>query len=205
MTKGLVELALTDSFFFLRNSNLSLGEPVSFFFHGGHEKPGIGENNHEDCGNIGWHQDYSYWQVSDTSDMITAWVALQDTNTSNGTLMTIARSHKWGLIPNSAKFFEKDLMGQEHVFSQYGQWDCKPAIMKAGQVAFHHALTFHGSGPNKTLQDRLAIAIHMQPGNCGYQPGHGWHHNLKDLGPNARRGDLFVGDAFPVLYSSSST
>eukprot|EP01127_Copromyxa_protea_P005556 TRINITY_DN1546_c1_g1_i6.p1 TRINITY_DN1546_c1_g1~~TRINITY_DN1546_c1_g1_i6.p1 ORF type:complete len:262 (-),score=40.14 TRINITY_DN1546_c1_g1_i6:355-1140(-) len=163
-------------------------------------KPGLGEETKDDCGNIGWHQDYGYWQVSDTSEMITAWVALQDTDTKNGTLMTITTSHKWGLVPGSASFFDRDMKKLEDQFKQYGSWEVVPSIMKAGQIAFHHALTFHGSGPNNTDTDRLAIAVHMQPGNCGYKSGNGYHHNVKDLGPYAKDGDLFVGDSFPVLY-----
>lgn len=30
-------------------------------------------------------QDYGFWQVSNNSSMITAWIALQDTDLSNGT------------------------------------------------------------------------------------------------------------------------
>ena len=33
-----------------------------------------------------------------------------------------------------------------------------------------------------------------------YAPGHGCHHNVKDLGPNARAGSLFEGDAFPLVF-----
>ena len=54
------------------------------------EKPGSGSNvETRDFGNVGWHQDYAYWQVSDTTNMVTAWVALQDTTLTNGAMMTL--------------------------------------------------------------------------------------------------------------------
>ena len=110
-------------------------------------------------------------------------------------------------MEDSAKFFDKDLDKLSKKFSENakGDWSDEPAIMKAGQIAFHHGLTFHGSGPNITDLPRYAIAVHMQPDNCFYQTGKGWHHNVKDLGPFAKHGDRFVGPTFPVLYSKKNT
>jgi len=165
-------------------------------------KPAL-DNKEDKCGNIGWHQDYGYWQISNTPEMITAWIALQDTDLNNGCVRTITGSHRWGLVPDSATFFDNDLEALKERFSGHGQWQDEPAIMKAGQVAFHHSLTFHGSGPNLSSSPRLAIAIHMQSQKCAYQTGKGWHHNLRDMGPNVKEGDLFQGPAFPVMYSNS--
>jgi len=155
-----------------------------------------------DRGNIGWHQDYGYWQISNSPQMITAWIPLQDTNLENGGLRTIVGSHKWGLVPDSAKFFDKDLDQLKEKFSSYGsEWIDEPCVLKAGQAAFHHSLTFHASGPNFSSTPRLAITIHMMAEECRYQTGKCWHHNLRDMGPDVKEGDPFVGPAFPVLYS----
>eukprot|EP01121_Diplochlamys_sp_Union-15-3_P000215 TRINITY_DN10210_c0_g1_i4.p1 TRINITY_DN10210_c0_g1~~TRINITY_DN10210_c0_g1_i4.p1 ORF type:complete len:319 (-),score=58.44 TRINITY_DN10210_c0_g1_i4:12-968(-) len=169
-------------------------------------KPGLGsiEAVKDHSGNIGWHQDYGFWCTSNTSNMCTAWIPLQDVGEDNGCLRTIVHSHKWGLLPDSATFFDKDMekLKERFVAEGRGDWIDEPCSMKAGQVAFHHALTFHGSGPNITDQPRYAIAIHIMPQNCGYAPGNGWHHNIKDLGPDAKEGDLFAGPCFPVLYKA---
>jgi len=170
-------------------------------------KPGLGSPDlkNDNSGNIGWHQDYGYWQSSSTSNMCTAWIPLEDVDENNGCLRTIVGSHKWGLLPDSAAFFDKDLEKLKQRFTADGRtdWYDSPQVMKAGQVAFHHALTFHGSGPNITKIPRFAIAIHMMPKDCSYAPGHGWHHNLKDLGPDAKQGMLFDGPLFPTLWKSS--
>lgn len=158
-------------------------------------KEGTGESN------IGWHQDYGYWQISNTTNMVTAWIPLQDVNIENGAMRTIVGSHKWGLVEDSTAFFDKDMDKLKEKFaSKGGSWVDEPCVMKAGQVAFHHSLTFHGSGPNLTDTPRLAIALHLLPKGCAYAPGHGHHHNLKDLGPNARSGSLYAGDNFPLMY-----
>jgi ectoine hydroxylase-related dioxygenase (phytanoyl-CoA dioxygenase family) len=52
-------------------------------------KPGQPPGAASDVGNIGWHQDYAYWQISNTSEMITAWIPLQDVNMENGAMRTI--------------------------------------------------------------------------------------------------------------------
>ena len=45
----------------------------------------------------------------------------------------------------------------------------------------------------------------MQPGDNSYYTGRGHHHNVCDLGPNAKHGDLFKGPRFPVLYPKEDT
>ncbi|KAL6050711.1 Phytanoyl-CoA dioxygenase [Balamuthia mandrillaris] len=171
-------------------------------------KPGVregeGESGASTAGNIGWHQDYAFWQISDSANMCTAWIALQDTDLSNGGLRTIAGSHKWGLVPDSATFFEKDMDKLKENFARFGdEWQDEPCIMKAGQVAFHHSLTFHGSGANLRNEPRLAIAVHMMGKGCRYRSGFGWHHNAVDMGPFVKDGDPFEGARFPLLYATA--
>jgi ectoine hydroxylase-related dioxygenase (phytanoyl-CoA dioxygenase family) len=72
--------------------------------------------------------------------------------------------------------------------------------MKAGQVSFHHSLTFHGSGPNLTDQPRLSVVAHMMPGDTVYRAGRQHHPNVVLLGPNAQDGAPFEGDYWPVLW-----
>ena len=75
-------------------------------------KPGVGpDGGGETAGNIGWHQDYGHWKASSTSNMCTAWIALQDTDLRNGGMRTIVGSHKWGLLEDSNTFGHKDLDG----------------------------------------------------------------------------------------------
>lgn len=160
-----------------------------------------------DAGNIGWHQDYGFWRVVDEPRMVTAWIALQDTTLANGAMRTIRGSHKWGLVEGSNGFFSKDLEAQRATFAERGRaaggdWEDVPTELRAGQVAFHHCLTFHGSGPNRSPDPRLAFAVHMLSAESRYKPGV-WHSNVRDLGPDVKAGDLFAGPAFPTIYASA--
>lgn len=165
-------------------------------------KPGTADQAITNVGNIGWHQDYGYWQASSTTNMCTAWVALQDTDLTNGGMRTIVGSHKWGLIEGSDAFGGKDLekLAQQFAGVARGEWLDEPCILKAGQVSFHHCLTFHGSGPNRTDQPRMCVVSHMMPGDTVYRAGRQWHPNLVFLGPNARDGQPFNQEYWPVLW-----
>jgi ectoine hydroxylase-related dioxygenase (phytanoyl-CoA dioxygenase family) len=165
-------------------------------------KPGLGANSSSNTGNVGWHQDYGYWQSCSTTNMVTAWVALQDTDLSNGGMRTIVGSHKWGLITDSNSFHTKDLeaLSQKFAAESGGEWIDEPCILKAGEVSFHHALTFHGSGPNLTNEPRLSVVAHMMPGDATYRAGIQWHPNLLLLGPNATDGTPFIGDFWPQMW-----
>ena len=167
-------------------------------------KPGVGpDGGDETAGNIGWHQDYGHWQASSTTNMCTAWIALQDTDLQNGGMRTIVGSHKWGLLEDSNTFGHKDLDGLQARFANQqisGDWLDEPCIMQAGQVSFHHALTLHGSGPNLTRQPRMCLISHMMPGGTTYLPGRQWHPNLVFLGPNAHAGQPFSGAYWPQMW-----
>jgi ectoine hydroxylase-related dioxygenase (phytanoyl-CoA dioxygenase family) len=163
-------------------------------------KPGLGEEQSL-LGNVGWHQDSGYWQCSSTTNMVTVWIALQDTDLSNGGMSTILGSHKWGLVPDSNTFFDQDMDNLRNKYATEGrEWREEPCILKAGQASFHHALTFHGSGPNQTTAPRLSIVAHLMPKGTAYRPGVQFHPNIRLLGPRPYGGQLFANEYFPVVY-----
>lgn len=166
-------------------------------------KPGVGTNGETAGNSVGWHQDYGFWKASSTTNMVTAWIALQDTDLSNGGMRTIVGSHRWGLIEGSDTFHSDDLEGlaKRYAAEGKGEWLDEPCILKAGQISFHHALTFHGSGPNRSDQARLSLVAHLMPGNTVYAvTGNQYHPNLTLLGPNAYDGQPFMGDYWPQLW-----
>jgi ectoine hydroxylase-related dioxygenase (phytanoyl-CoA dioxygenase family) len=166
-------------------------------------KPGL-NGQVSNVGNVGWHQDYGYWESSSTTNMVTVWIALQDTDLTNGGMMTILGSHKWGLIKDSNTFFEQNLdILRDKFATENRKWTEEPCILKAGQASFHHALTFHGSGPNHTADPRLSIVAHLMPGNTTYREGEQRHPNVELLGPRPYNGQKFDNEFFPLLYSRS--
>ncbi|WP_309121052.1 phytanoyl-CoA dioxygenase family protein [Paenibacillus sp.] len=162
-------------------------------------KPGAGDKETK-LGNVGWHQDYGYWRASSTTNMVTVWIALQDTDLSNGAMTTILGSHKWGEVEGSDTFFDQDMEKLRARFARR-DWTEEPCILKAGQASFHHALTFHGSGPNRTNEPRLSVVAHLMPGHTSFRAGRQRHDNVLFLGPRPYDGQRFDNEYFPLLYS----
>ena len=107
-------------------------------------KPGLGDTASDEA-NIGWHQDYAHWQVASNQDMCTLWIALQDTDLTNGGMRTIVGSHKWGLVPDAETFHDKNLEGLRDKYGAGREWIDEPCVLQGGQGSVHHCLTFHGS------------------------------------------------------------
>ena len=165
-------------------------------------KPGSGSESEEvPDGNVGWHQDAAHWTMFNSTTFCTAWIALQDTDLSNGSMCFVEGSHKWGLIKAAAGFANKDLHASEKKFSQSDRrWVEIPCVLKAGQVSFHTGLTFHGSGPNRTEAPRLSIALNMMPGGTTYNSN--GRDNLigAQLGPYVKHGDPCTDPFFPRIW-----
>ena len=62
---------------------------VSFFI----KNPGDGKI-------ISWHQDLTYWGFGETSDQVTAWVALSPVTKENGCMKFVSGSHKNKIVPH---------------------------------------------------------------------------------------------------------
>ena len=114
-------------------------------------------------GNIGFHQDYFYWQMfKNPEGILTAWIALSDITIESGPMCFVPGSHLWGLL-DPGNFNEQIeykakagiKLTQDQIWIEY------PVIMPRGSVSFHHPMTFHGSGPNKSDQPRRSIAVHL--------------------------------------------
>lgn len=150
------------------------------------------------AGNVGWHQDKGYWASASGTEMVTAWVAFDDVDEENGCMRFVAGSHRWGLL-NESDFFNPDLEGQKNRMRLPGgaEWREVPAILPAGAVSFHHCMTLHGSGPNRSDRPRRSIAVHMMSGSTRLVKGNR-HDNEKIFG--GEDGELYRGPRFPRLW-----
>lgn len=158
--------------------------------------PGIGA-----VGNIGWHQDYQYWQCTDPPSLLTAWIALDDVDEENGCMQVVPESHKCGLL-SDGNFHEHDLERLKHRFEErMGMpFVTHKCIMLAGSVSFHHCLTIHGSGINRSEHSRRSHVIHLQPEGVRYKPGTPSDTHMNVTLNGGLDGSPFIGPYFPVLY-----
>ena len=144
---------------------------------------------------IGWHQDWASWDsVASHPAFVTAWVAFDDVDDSNGAMQMIPESHTWGLVPGGSNFFGTDRDAQIAALGDRVMREPVSVVLSAGQVSFHHPLTFHGSGPNTSDRLRRSLAIHYVDASVTAVARDGpWQHYNLDL---FRRRGGELGEAY---------
>ena len=150
-------------------------------------------------GVVAWHQDYSYWTRTKPVAHLTCWCGLDDSIKENGCLQYVPGSHRWGLLDKPE--LAGDLMGIENYLTVEQRKNFKPIPVetKAGEAIFHHPLTLHGSGENKSDKPRRAFVINV------FADGVVSDSNdvlLTGVSP-VPKGEKMQGQFFPLLYDSS--
>lgn len=147
-------------------------------------------------GVVAWHQDYSYWTRTKPVAHLTCWCALDDATVENGCLQYIPGSHQWGLLPKPVIAGElqgiKDFLNEEQQ-EKFAHPVYAP--VKAGEAIFHHSLTLHGSGENKSRQPRRAFVINVFADGVVSDSD----EPLLEGVPVIKKGDEMQGQFFPLL------
>lgn len=152
-------------------------------------------------GVVAWHQDYSYWTRTKPVAHLTCWCALDNATEENGCLQYIPGSHRWGLLPKPviAGEFEgiKDSLNEEQISAFQ-----KPALapVKAGEAVFHHPLTLHGSGENKSDKPRRAFVINAFADGVVSDSD----EPLLQGVPVIAKGEKMQGQFFPLLFDPNT-
>lgn len=109
---------------------------------------------------VGTHQDLTYWGMGETSDQVTAWIALSPATVQSGCMDFVAGSHRNPILPHNDTFSENNLLsrGQE-IAVEVREEDKTHIELQPGQMSLHHGLTIHGSGPNNSDDRRIGFAI----------------------------------------------
>lgn len=148
-------------------------------------------------GVVAWHQDYSYWTRTKPIAHLTCWCALDDATKENGCLQYIPGSHQWGLLPKPVIAGElegiKDFLDEEQK-----KRFANPSFaeVKAGEAIFHHSLTLHGSGANKSSKPRRAFVINVIADGVISDS----NEPLLEGVPVVTKGERIEGRFFPLLF-----
>jgi ectoine hydroxylase-related dioxygenase (phytanoyl-CoA dioxygenase family) len=150
---------------------------------------------------LGMHQDGSYLDYLVPSEMITCWIALDDTSAEAGTITYAAGSHRWPRSPENRGEFHAPadwLAPVNRALPKGEELRLVPIEVEAGGASFHHHLTFHGSGPNTADVHRRACISHLVPAATRFHPV-----NVDPTYSRYRRsGDTAMDDSFfPVVWT----
>lgn len=107
---------------------------------------------------ISWHTD-SFVYGFEPAETLTAWLGFNDSTEESGCLKYIPGSHK--------KRSEHEIRPDPNNLASLGQNvidvpedKAVHAVLKAGEVVFHHESVVHSSSPNRANQPRIGFSIH---------------------------------------------
>ncbi len=147
-------------------------------------------------GVVAWHQDYSYWTRTKPMAHLTCWCSLDDATIENGCLQYVPKSQNWGLLnkPDLAG----NLMGITEQLNEQQKKEFNPVHVpvKAGEAIFHHSLTLHGSGENKSDKPRRAFVINVFADGVRSDS----NDTLLEGVPPIPKGEKMEGQFFPLLF-----
>ncbi len=150
---------------------------------------------------LGMHQDGSYLDYLVPPEMITCWIALDDTSAESGPITYAAGSHRWPRSPENRGEFHAPadwLAPLERARPADEELRLVPVVACAGGVAFHHFNTFHGSGPNTGTVDRRAVISHLVPADARFHP----EHTDPVYSRYRRVGDTTLDESFfPIVWT----
>lgn len=109
---------------------------------------------------VSMHQDLTYWGFGETSDQVTAWIALSPSTIESGCMDLVRGSHKNPILEHTDTHAANNLLsrGQE-VNVQVEEKDKTSVVLQPGEMSLHHGLTIHGSGANVSDDRRIGFAI----------------------------------------------
>lgn len=152
---------------------------------------------------LGMHQDGSFAGYLVPAEMITCWVALDDTQAQGGTIEYVRGSHHWPKAPPARGEFHapEDWLAPMRAAAPAGaEPERVPVVVKAGGATFHHSLMFHGSGPNEATRERRALVSHLIPVQTRFHP----RNTDQIYSRYRRRGDLSLDESFfPVVWDET--
>ena len=150
---------------------------------------------------LGMHQDGSYLDYVVPPEMVTCWIALDDTSAEAGTITFAAGSHRWPRAPENRDEFHAPadwLAPARRALPEGEPLRLAPVVVKAGGASFHHHNVFHGSGPNTASVHRRAVISHFIRAEAAFHPDH-----VDPVYSRYRRVDDLAMDEsfFPVVWT----
>lgn len=112
-----------------------------------------------DPGYVSWHQDSTYWGLSEPLS-VTAWLALSASTPQSGCVRVMPGSHRKAQLPHIERPDATNMLsrGQE-IAVEIDEARAVDLVLQPGECSFHHLMTVHGSRPNCSDDRRIGIAI----------------------------------------------
>jgi hypothetical protein len=108
-----------------------------------------------------WHQDGAYWPL-EPMEVVTLWLAIDDSTPENGCLRVIPGSHRQDLHELRAREDVDSVLGSESA-TEVEETLAVDLTLSAGDVEVHHPHILHGSNANTSPRRRCGLTIRYIP------------------------------------------
>lgn len=109
-----------------------------------------------------WHQDGSYWPL-DPMEVITLWLAVDDSDTENGCMRVLPGTHKTNLQKMQKRTDVENVLNSGIDMALVDESKAVDFVLKAGDVSVHHPNIIHGSEANHSPRRRCGLTIRYIP------------------------------------------
>jgi ectoine hydroxylase-related dioxygenase (phytanoyl-CoA dioxygenase family) len=96
-----------------------------------------------------------YWPF-EPYELVSAWIALDDSTTENGCVRYFAGSHRLGMLPHTPSGVTGNSLGLVDD-SRVKTLEEVPVEVRRGSCILHHSLTVHRSEPNVSDHPRRSL------------------------------------------------
>ena len=112
-------------------------------------------------GHIDWHQDLTYWGLSDEAvdGQVSAWLALSPATERSGCMAMVPGSHLAGAIAHAASDDDSNLLHHNQQAAGVDTTNAQLCPLRPGEVSLHHGWTLHASRPNRSDDRRIGLNI----------------------------------------------
>lgn len=160
---------------------------------------------------LGYHQDSAFLDWFTPSDLVTCWIALDDTQADGGTMELVQGSHLWQKRGQPSEPAGEFHAPDNYLLPMQTAAQCQGVVpeitaveVPAGGGSFHHGWCWHGSGQNNTQNPRRSLVLHAMCAEVSYVP----ENFNRGIGPIYSRyrkleSNELDENHFPVIWSSN--
>ena len=109
---------------------------------------------------VAWHQDVTYWGL-DPAEAHTAWIAVDDADVENGSMLVLPGSHQNGLLTHGVSESNDNLLSINQAIPDelIDAGSTVQLSLKAGQMSVHDGMLAHSSMPNASDRRRCGLTV----------------------------------------------
>ncbi len=109
--------------------------------------------------NVAWHQDLTYWGLSDDEGQLSMWLALAPAPIEAGCMRMVPGSHYQGGLDHETGAGDGNVLQLGQYLPGVDESEAVYVPLAAGEASFHHGWTVHASSPNVSDDRRIGLNV----------------------------------------------